>query len=147
MCSRHLLVRAWTDRGYFHVNLRSNKHFVIKLSARGFHLDAELTRQGRERCQWPWFQNVLVVGGVRERYAGGGAGRRGENGVEGTGERKGGDRRCLRVLMHAAENTFYKRTRFMREHVLQENMFYKRTHSIKEHILSENTFYKRTCSK
>ena len=73
--------------------------------------------------------------------------RRGENGVEGTGERKGGDRRCLRVLMHAAENTFYKRTRFMREHVLQENMFYKRTHSIKEHILSENTFYKRTCSK
>ena len=61
--ARCAIVISWAvpgQTGAFHVNLRSNEHVVAKLSARGFHLDAELTRQGRERCQLPWFQTTFM---------------------------------------------------------------------------------------
>ena len=57
------LVISWAvpgQTGAFHVNLRSNAYIVDKVRARGFVLDDSLTREGRRRCQLPWFANTFM---------------------------------------------------------------------------------------
>jgi hypothetical protein len=57
------LVLSWAvpgQNGARHVNLRSNDYIQQKVEARGFELDESLTRQGRERCQLPWFAHTFM---------------------------------------------------------------------------------------
>ena len=57
------LVLSWGvpwHTGAFHVNLRSNRYIRDKLRSRGFSLDVDLTREGRERCQHTWFRDTFM---------------------------------------------------------------------------------------